>query len=105
MEFAGQEELLPIDQHFLLALVAPRALYVGSSSLDYTADPKSEFISAKNASRIWELYGMPGLETEDMPPCDQHIGQGKIGYHVKTGKHSLTAFDWNFYYDFADRVL
>ena len=105
MEFAGQEELLPIDQHALLALVAPRALYVGSSSLDYTADPKSEFLSAYNASKIWELYGLPGLGVDEMPPCDVSCGKGKIGYHVKTGKHSLTAVDWNFYYDFADRNI
>lgn len=105
MEYAGLEEELPIDQHELLALIAPRALYVGSSSQDTTADPKSEFISAMNASSIWELHGLPGLGLKEMPPCDQSFGKGNIAYHVKTGPHSLTAFDWNFYYDFADRIL
>ena len=105
MEFAGLEAELPVDQHALLALIAPRALYVGSSSRDVTADPKSEFISASNASKIWELYGLPGLGLTEMPPCDKSFGKGNIGYHVKTGPHSLTTFDWNLYYDFADRVL
>ena len=105
IEFAGLEGELPIDQHELLAMIAPRALYVGSSSKDGVADPKSEFTSIMNASKIWELHGLPGLGLKEMPPRDQSFGKGNIGYHVKTGPHSLTAFDWNFYYDFADRVL
>lgn len=104
MEYAGLEEELPIDQHFLLALIAPRALYVGSSSEDVTADPKSEFLSAMNASKIWELYGLPGLGTTEMPPENVSIG-GRVGYHVKTGKHSLTAQDWKCYYAFFKSML
>lgn len=102
--YAGLEKLLPIDQHQLLALIAPRSVYVGSSSLDVVADPKGEFISAKTASKVWELYQLKGLEEENMPPENQSIGN-VVGYHVKTGKHSLTAYDWIHYYNHADKVF
>ena len=96
--------LLPVDQHMLLALVAPRALYVASASLDLNADPKGEFLAAKEASKIWDLYGAKALSKYDMPPCDKSIGE-KVGYHIRTGKHAITAADWNHYYSFADKVL
>ena len=102
--YAGLENELPIDQHQLLALAAPRSLYVGSSSLDVVADPKGEFISARAASKVWELYGLPGLGGEEMPAENQPVGN-MVGYHVKSGKHSLTAYDWTQYYNHADKVF
>ena len=96
--------LLPVDQHMLLALVAPRALYVASASLDLNADPKGEFLAAKEASKIWNLYGFNGLANMDMPPCDKSVGD-KVGYHIRTGKHAITAADWSHYYNFADRFF
>ena len=102
--YAGLENELPIDQHQLLALIAPRSVYVGSSSLDVVADPKGEFISAKTASKVWELYGLEGLDSDEMPEENQSVGK-QVGYHVKTGKHSLTAYDWVHYYNHADKVF
>lgn len=104
MYFAGLEETLPIDQHQLLALIAPRALYVASSSEDIVADPKGEFLSAYHASEVWKLYGLPGLDVSEPPLVDTTIG-GMVRYHVKTGNHSITAYDWQQYYDFADKVF
>ena len=102
--YAGLENDLPIDQHQLLALIAPRSVYVGSSSLDAVADPRGEFISAKTASKVWELYGLSGLNEADMPSENHPVGD-MVGYHVKTGKHSLTAYDWVQYYNHADKVF
>ncbi|MCB1228906.1 MAG: acetylxylan esterase [Verrucomicrobiae bacterium] len=93
---------LPIDQHELLALMAPRPLCVASAEGDEWADPHGEFLSAKFASPAWELFGKKGVGVDEMPPVDQPVGE-TISYHMRTGKHDVTDFDWTRYLDFADR--
>ena len=106
IRFAGREEELPIDSHQLLGLIAPRALYVTSSNQDLNADPYGTFLATATASKVWKLYGEKGLETMQMPPVDTPIGIGsKVRYHVKTGKHSITPYDWEQFYDFADELF
>ncbi len=101
--FNDREDELPVDQHMLIALMAPRPVYVASSSEDAWADPEGEFLSCVHASPVYDLYGMPGLEAEGMPPLDSPVADGSIGYHIKTGEHSLTEYDWARYLDFADQ--
>ena len=106
IRFAGREEELPIDTHQLLGLIAPRALYVTSSNQDLNADPYGTFLSTATASKVWKLYGEKGLETMQMPPVDTPIGIGsKVRYHVKTGVHSITPYDWEQFYNFADELF
>ena len=104
VQYAWREELLPVDQHQLLALVAPRALCVASSSEDDGADPYGEFLSARAASKAWELYGLKGLSCDRQPPLNESAGD-MVRYHVKQGPHSITAVDWAHYYDFADDLF
>lgn len=104
VQYAGYENELPVDQHQLIALVAPRALAVGSSSFDYTSDPRGEFLSTSHASKIWRLYGFHGLGTDKMPPENQVIGD-QIRYFIKTGKHSMTLYDLEQYFNFADTLF
>ena len=96
--------LLPVDQHMLLALIAPRSLYVASATRDRNADPKGEFLSAKEASKVWNLYGEKALTGTDMPAPDKSAGSG-VGYHIRTGRHGITPADWEHYYNFADKVF
>ena len=98
-----REEVMPFDQHMLLSLIEPRLLYVASASEDLWADPQSEFLSCVLASEVYELYGSRGLQTNEMPQPEQPLQEGRIGYHIRTGKHDLTLYDWRCYIDFADR--
>jgi hypothetical protein len=103
-QYSGREGEMPFDSHMLLALVAPRPLYVASAEDDQWADPKGEFLAAVAASEVYERLGSKGVGTPQMPPVNQPAGD-TVRYHVRTGKHDITAYDWQQYLDFADRHL
>ena len=102
--YAGRETELPVDQHVVLAMTAPRPLYVSSAVEDRWADPRGEFLAAVAAGPVWGLFGREGLGTTTFPAVDTPIGD-TIGYHIRSGPHDITAIDWGHFADFATRVL
>lgn len=103
-QYSGREPEMPFDSHMLLALVAPRPLYVASAEEDQWADPKGEFLAALAVSPVYALFGKRGVGVTEMPALNTPVGD-TVGYHYRTGKHDVTAYDWQRYLDFADKHL
>ena len=101
-KFNDREDALPIDQHMLIALVAPRPVYATNASKDLWADPKGTFLSLKNAEKVYALYGLKSNLPLNPPAINKAIIQSPIAYHNREGEHNLTAFDWVNFIKFAN---
>ncbi len=101
-KFVDREDDLPIDQHMLLACIAPRPVYVHSSTDDTWADPRGEYLSAYHASEVYRLLGKKGLDHQQSPPVGEAIIESDVGYHIRAGGHSIEPYDWQQFMNFAD---
>ncbi len=101
-QYAGNEDKLPIDQHMLIALMAPRAVYVASAAGDLWADPKGQYIALREAVPVYKLYGINSNLPEEMPDVNQQIIRSHAGFHNREGDHNMTPYDWQQFINFAD---
>ncbi len=104
-KFVNNEEDLPVDQHMLLACIAPRPVYVHSGVEDTWADGRGEYLSAYHASEVYRLLGKKGMSSESSPPVGKAIIESDVGYHIRKGGHSIEMYDWQRFLDFADYHL
>lgn len=95
-----READLPVDQHQLLALIAPRPVYVASAAEDLWADPKGEFLSLLHAEPVWRLLGVNSALPSAQPPVGAPV-TGPLSYHIRPGVHDLLPDDWDRFLDFA----
>ncbi len=102
--YSKAEENLPVDQHQLISLIAPRPVYVASAEGDRWADPKGEFLSALYATPVYQLYGKKGITQDTMPKVNEPL-LNTVSYHIRTGKHDVTDFDWEQYIKWADKFI
>jgi hypothetical protein len=95
---------LPVDTHELVALIAPRPLFLGTATLDNWSDPKGEFLAAKAAEPVFRLLGVQGLSAVKFPAPDKPV-MSHLGFLYRTGEHQITAYDWDVFLQFADKYL
>ena len=102
-QYNNREDALPVDQHELIALVAPRPVYVGQRRGRRLGGPQGGVSGrGRSGTRLSSCLDTGGLGTGEQPPLNKSVGDA-IGYHIRSGKHALTDFDWLLYLDFADR--
>jgi hypothetical protein len=101
-KYNAKVQEMPFDSHMLLALIAPRPLYIASAEEDKWADPKGEFLAGVAVTQVYELFGRKGISTNEMPAIHQPVGD-YVRYHIRAGKHDVTEYDWEQFLAFADR--
>lgn len=103
--YARNVAALPVDQHQLVALVAPRAYHGADATQDLHADPRGSWLALVEASRVWALYGRATSWDAGMPFVNELRVDGPLAYHLREGGHALTTFDWKRYFDHADSIF
>lgn len=104
-KYDNREDALPVDFHELIALIAPRPVYIASASDDQWADPEGEYLSGYYATPVYNLYGLTGLISVHPPGINTPVGDGSIRYHLRRGEHAMRPYDWEQYIHFADRFF
>ena len=101
-KFNNNEQALPIDQHMLVSLIAPRPLYATNASKDLWADPTGTFLSLKHAEKVYALYGLKSSLPSKPPAINHPLHMLPLAYHNRAGIHNLTIYDWKNFVDFAN---
>jgi hypothetical protein len=102
-KWVGRWNDLPVDQHMLIALCAPRPVYVNGGLTDQWSDPRGEFLALVAAGPVYRLLGAKGLGVTELPPLDRPVTGGSLGFHYHSKGHTAVPADWKAFLDFAER--
>jgi hypothetical protein len=103
--FNNNEDALPVDQHMLLSLIAPRGLYVACASEDLWGDPRGSYLALYHALPVFKLLKTKSDLPYEMPPLNKQVLSGRVGFHIRDGAHNMLIRDWNNFMNMADRIL
>lgn len=103
-KYNDKENALPVDQHMLIALIAPRPVYATNASKDLWADPKGTFLAMKAAEPVYALYGIRAELPKEQPGINVPVMGKHFGYHNREGEHNMTAYDWANFIRFARKL-
>jgi len=101
-EYGSDVNALPVDWHELVALYAPRPVYIATAEGDRWGDPRGSFLAAREAAPVYALFGKSGVGVDEMPPVSTPVGD-TIGFHMRTGSHGQNDYDWEQYLSFVDK--
>ncbi len=105
-KWAGRWNEMPVDAHMLIALSAPRPVFLTGGTADQWADPVGEYLAAVAASPVYRLLGRNGLGVAaTQPPLDTPVTGGDLGWHYHTGPHAATPADWKAFLVFLDKYF
>ncbi|SHE53009.1 hypothetical protein SAMN05444274_101608 [Mariniphaga anaerophila] len=101
-KYVGNEADLPIDQHMLLACIAPRPLYVTSSITNNWSDPMGEYLSTYHATPVYELYGLKGQSAKQRPRINEPVEGIHLSYAIRSAGPGIIQEDWDRYLNFME---
>jgi hypothetical protein len=104
-KYAGRWNDMPVDAHMLIALSAPRPVFITGGTADQWADPVGEFLAGVAAGPVYRLLGKKDLGTTELPPLDTPLTRGDIGWHYHTGGHAATPADWKAFLEFVSKYF
>jgi hypothetical protein len=104
-KWAGRWNEMPVDAHELIALSAPRPVFVTGGTADQWADPAGEFLAEVAAGPVYRLLGRKDLGVTQLPAVDTPVTDGDLGWHYHTGGHSATPADWNAFLVFLGKYF
>ena len=100
-KYFGKENELAVDQHNLVACIAPRLVYVASASEDYWGDPKGELMGLVEAEKVYRLFGAKNMPSMENLEVEKPFLGDAMGFHLRKGPHNMMPYDWENYIKFA----
>lgn len=104
-QWAGRWNEMPVDAHMLIALSAPRPVFITGGTTDQWADPVGMFKAAVAAGPVYRVLGKKDLGTTELPPLDTALTKGDLGWHYHTGGHTATPADWKAFVEFLSKYF
>ena len=104
-KWVGRWNEMPVDAHMLIALSAPRPVFISGGTTDQWADPAGMFKAAVAAGPVYRLLGRKDLGVTDLPALDTPVITGDLGWHYHTGGHTATPADWTAFLEFLGKYF